>query len=242
MSRSGSLDRRIAHVARILSATYSDWDHFNLKNPLDELLFIICSTRTGEKGYRTTYSKLRSRFPTYVALSQATETEIAEALAGGGLQNNKAKAIRAILDSIIAHFGKLTLSPIKGWAEAECEKFLTGLPGVGKKIARCVMLYSLDYEVFPVDTHCWRISRRLGWIRPTQKGRHCAPRDMDRLQEKIPPHLRFSLHVNMVSLGRVICTAKPPVCEACPIEAHCRKVGVAAQVQPGRERDIRANP
>ena len=73
---------------------------------------------------------------------------------------------------------------------------------------------------------CAPIARRLGWVRPTQKDKHCAPRDMDRLQSKIPPELRYSLHVNLISLGREICT-KTPRCEECPIAAWCPKIGVA---------------
>lgn len=226
MSRSANPDRRITRVAEILSATYSDWAHYNLSNPLSELLFILCSTRTGESVYRGAHANLKDRFPTFAALAKASEADIATALAGSGLQNKKAKAIRGILDTIIERFGSLTLSPLQRWSNEECETFLTGLPGVGKKVARCVMMYSLGREVFPVDTHCWRISRRLGWIRPTQKDGHCADRDMDRLQEKIPPSLRFSLHVNLISLGRGICVAGRPRCEDCPIARFCRKVGV----------------
>jgi endonuclease-3 len=226
MARGENEERRISQIARILSATYSDWDHFNLRNPLNELLFILCSTRTGEDGYRSTYATLRRHFPTFEVLARATQGEIAEALAGGGLQNNKARAIRGIFDAVIARFGRLTLSPLSGWTDAECEEFLTGLPGVGKKVARCVMMYSLDRGVFPVDTHCWRISRRLGLVRPTQKDGHCAGRDMDRLQAKIPSPLRHSLHVNMISLGREICVPGRPRCEVCPIGKSCRKVGL----------------
>ena len=119
---------------------------------------------------------------------------------------------RKTCDAIIERFGRLTLAPLQGLDDAAGEAFLTSLPGVGKKVARCVMMYSLGREVFPVDTHCWRIARRFGWVRPTQKDGHCAPRDMDRLQNKIPPALRFSLHVNMVSLGREHCKAGAPLC------------------------------
>lgn len=110
--------------------------------------------------------------------------------------------------------------------DAEAEAFLLSLPGVGKKVARCVLMYSLGRQVFPVDTHCWRIARRLGWVRPIQKDKHCAPRDMDRLQSKIPLELRHSLHVNIISLGREICTPTTPRCNECPISAWCPRIGV----------------
>jgi endonuclease III len=115
-------------------------------------------------------------------------------------------------------------------SDEEAEAFLLSLPGVGKKVARCVLMYSLGRQVFPVDTHCWRIAQRLGWVRPTQKDKHCAPRDMDRLQSKIPPELRHSLHVNMISLGREICAPTSPRCDECPISAWCPKIGVSKDI------------
>lgn len=167
-------------------------------------------------------------FPRHQQIAEASAKYIAKPIERGGLSNQKAKAIRAIMDTLVERFGRPTLSTLKGWSDEECETFLTSLPGVGKKVARCVMMYSLGREVFPVDTHCWRICRRLGWVRPTQMDGHPSPHDMDRLQAKIPPDLRFSLHVNMVSLGREFCTARRPKCRECPIKGYCKKIGVDA--------------
>jgi endonuclease III len=214
------------NVAAALKACYQDFNHYNLKNPLDELLFIICSTKTGEASYRSTFRSLKQTSPTHLEIAEAPAAYIARPIVSGGLSNQKAKAIRELLDVIVAKFGKPTLNPLRRMSDQEAEDFLLSLPGVGKKVARCVLMYSLDRQVFPVDTHCWRITRRLGWVRPTQKDKHCAPRDMDRLQSKIPPALRYSLHVNMISLGREICTPSSPHCDECPISALCTKIGV----------------
>lgn len=224
-------------VCDILRARYRDWDHHNRSNPLDELLFILCSTRTQENGYRGTYSALKQEFPTFGSLAEAPARYIAKPLEPGGLQRQKSKAIREICDQITARFGWLSLAPLRESSDAECEAFLTSLPLVGKKVARCVMMYSLGRQVFPVDTHCWRIARRLGWIRPTQKDGHCADRDMDRLQDKIPPAMRFSLHVNFVSLGREYCIGQGPRCDGCPLDTVCPKIGVGtARYGPPRRR------
>jgi endonuclease III len=204
-----------------LRERYGDWDHHNRKNPLDELLFILCSTKTNENGYRGTYSALRRAFPRFDTIAEAPPEYLAKPLATGGLQHQKARAIRGICDAIVARFDKLTLAPLRAMPDAECEAFLTSLPGVGKKVARCVMMYSLGRAVFPVDTHCWRIARRLGWVRATRGDGHCAPRDMDRLQDKLPLPLRFSLHVNFVSLGRELCVAGKPRCAECPLADLC---------------------
>ena len=214
-------------VAAALKKRYRDFNHYNLKNPLDELLFIICSTKTGEASYRSTFRSLKETFPTHLHIAEAPAEYIARPIVSGGLSNQKAKAIRDLLDVIVEEFGEPTLKLLRKMSDEEAEAFLLSLPGVGKKVARCVLMYSLGRRVFPVDTHCWRIARRLGWVRPTQKDKHCAPRDMDRLQAKIPPELRYSLHVNMVSLGREICTAISPRCNECPIAGWCPKIGVA---------------
>lgn len=217
----------VGEVAATLKYRYHDFDHYNLKEPLDELLFIICSTKTEEASYRNSFRALKESFPTHLMIAEAPAEYIARTIVKGGLSNQKAKVIRNLLAAVVARFGEPSLEPLRAMSDKEAEAFLLSLPGVGKKIARCVLMYSLDRQVFPVDTHCWRIARRLGWVRPTQKDRHCAPRDMDRLQSKIPPEFRYSLHVNMISLGREICVANRPKCEECPIAAWCPRIGVA---------------
>lgn len=216
----------LARVAASLKARYGDFAHYNKANPLDELLFILCSVKTAAESYHSTYLALKREFPRYDQIAEAPARYIAKPIEHGGLSNNKAKAIRAIMDRLVEEFGRPTLNPLREWSDEQCEAFLTSLPYVGKKVARCVMLYSLGREVFPVDTHCWRIALRLGWVRPTTKDGACSPKDMDRLQSKIPPEWRFSLHVNFVSLGREFCGALRPRCGDCPISKACRKVGV----------------
>jgi endonuclease III len=218
-------------IAAALKSRYRDFNHYNLKNPLDELLFIICSTKTGEASYRSTFRSLKETFPTHYQIAEAPAEYIARPIVSGGLSNQKAKAIRELLDVVVARFGEPSLKSLRAMSDADAETCLLSLPCVGKKVARCVLMYSLGRQVFPVDTHCWRIARRLGWVRPTQKDKHCAPRDMDRLQSKIPPELRYSLHVNMISLGREICIPAAPRCDECPISAWCPKIGVARKVR-----------
>ena len=214
-------------IGRSLRRRYRDFDHYNKKNPLDELIFIICSVQTAEVSYRRTFRALRDEFRTFAHLNEAPASYLARPLKPGGLSLQKSKSLKRIFDAIGERFGNLTLSPLKDYSDAECEEFLMSLPRVGKKVARCVMMYSLDRAVFPVDTHCWRIAKRIGWIRPTTSDGHCSNRDMDRLQKKIPPKWRYSLHVNFISLGREFCTATNPKCAQCPIEASCRKIGVS---------------
>lgn len=217
-----SLSDVTGHVGRVLKERYRDFPHHNRKNPLEELLFILCSVQTQESNYRKTFAALRRAFPRFDDLVSASARAIARPLKPGGLSPTKSKAIRKICANIQARFGKVTLAALQRMNNEECEVFLTSLPGVGTKVARCVMMYSLGREVFPVDTHCWRICRRLGWIRSTSRDGACSRRDMDRLQTKIPVKLRFSLHVNLISLGREFCTDGNPRCSECPLAPMCK--------------------
>jgi endonuclease-3 len=216
-------------VTSILRQRYGDFAHHNItEDPLQELLFILCSTKTAESTYRSTYDALRSRYPHTSALVSASVEEIALVLQPGGLAHKKASAIKGIVSILQRTFGRPTLDPLRQMSHRECEDFLTSLPGVGKKVARCVMLYlyALGRPVFPVDEHCWRVARRLGWIRQTRKNRSGSPRDEDRLQHKIPVEYRYSLHVNFISLGREFCRANQPRCNECPLEHLCPRIGV----------------
>ena len=209
-------------VAAALAERYGDYAHGNKLNPLGELLFIICSVQTNEALYRSTYARLRSRFPTFRQLADANEDEIASVIAHGGLSRQKARTIQAILSRVDSDFGGPTLSPLRSMTDIQCERYLDSLPGVGRKIARCVMMYSLGREVFPVDSNCWRISRRVGWVRRSRPDGSCSPEDMDRVQAGVPPNLRFSLHVTLVSHGRACCLPSVPLCESCCIRQFCR--------------------
>lgn len=194
-------------------------------------MFVSCykysaSTKFLSKFHHATYRALRRAYPTFSALACASQQEIERTIFRGGLSKQKSASIKRLMAEVIRRFGKPTLSPLKAMEDPECEQALLSLPGIGKKTARCVMMYSFSLAVFPVDTHCWRISRRIGWVRPTRSDGYCSHRDMDRLQVKIPPELRFSLHVNMVSLGREICLPQKPRCTNCPIKTYCRKIGL----------------
>lgn len=216
----------VTEIAETLRWKYADFSHYNKSNPLDELLFILCSTQTSEKNYQASYRALRREFPRMDMIAEAPAEYIAKPLTCGGLSNQKSVLIRGIMNVLVERFGRPTLSPLKYMSDAECESFLISLPGIGRKIARCIMMYSLNRQVFPVDVNCWRISRRLGWVRRTRPNGSCSPRDMDRLQAKIPLELRYSLHVNMISHGRQICISSHPRCGQCPIAVYCRRIGI----------------
>jgi endonuclease-3 len=236
MKRKGRSPANIIPIARELKKRYKDFSHYNRKNPLDELLLILCSVKRGEKVYLRAFKTLKKAYPTFEQLNAASVKELTKKVEWGGLQNQKARSLKKITTAITGKFGKLSLAPLWKMTEDECEEFLCSLPGVGKKVARCVMLYSLGMKVFPVDTHCWRVSKRLGWIKANGKHKFCTATDMDILQDIVPPRLHLSLHVNMVSLGRDACLAHSPKCHQCPIRQYCIRVAVTNRRQNEKGR------
>lgn len=197
---------------------YRNQRHFNKADPFDELIFIILSAQTESYSYHQTWSALCRRFPTRKALSNARISQIAATIKEGGLAQKKARQIRGAIQKIIQDAGMLSLSFLKKWGDADVEKYLISLPGIGVKSARCIMMYSLGRQVFPVDTHVWRVSRRLGLAPAVPKP---TPALEKQLEEKISPELRFTLHVNMVSHGRSICTPYWPKCDECVLNDLC---------------------
>lgn len=218
--------KNIYLIDALLKKQYNDYNHSNKSNPLNELIYIILSIQTPEKSYQDAYIKFKHAFPKFTDILNSTPNKIERVIKQSGLSKQRSIAINKSVSHVNKKFRKSTLAPLKKCDDKEAEEFLTTLPRVGTKVARCIMMYSLNRQVFPVDTHIWRISRRLGWVRKTRKDSECRTKDMDRLQDKIPPELRYSLHVNMVSLGREICTARNPKCNICSIEKYCKKIGV----------------
>jgi endonuclease III len=216
--------QNIEQVHEKLKTFYSDFNHRNKKNPYNELLFIICSLKTQEMSYEKNYITLKKKYPSFNSIRFAKLEEIEKAIHPGGLSNQKAKIIFEANQRIYEHFGKLTLSPLAKFSDKDCETFLTSLKGIGLKTARCIMMYSLGREVFPVDSHVWRISKRLGWNESKKIYRNCRDEEMNELQDVIPTHYRYSLHVNLVSLGRDYCTSMKPKCGDCPLNTCCPRI------------------
>lgn len=197
---------------------YGKSRHGNLEDPLDELVFIILSGQTEEYSYIKTFDRLRERFPRWELLMNAPVDIIAATIKGGGLHNKKARHLKAAMEKIFTDFGRLSLEPLQDYSTDEALDYLESLPGVSVKSARCILMYAFMRTLFPVDTHVWRICRRLGITPAVPKPTSKQQRD---LEEKVPSELRYSLHVNMVSHGRTTCTTYWPRCTECVLTDIC---------------------
>lgn len=190
----------------------------NKSNPLDELIYIQLSVRTREGTYLSTYPSLRRLVRgRWDRLRDIPARKMVRAIRSGGMATLKVERIRGILDEIASRLGRVSLAPLALMTDAEAELFLRSLPGVGPKVARCVLMYSLGRDVFPVDSHCRRVLARLGLLPPNIdiKASH------DFLQDLVPARIRRTLHINLVHHGRETCLPATPACHRCVLLAKC---------------------
>ncbi len=223
---SGANWDRAAQVARCLGedpAQYGGLPLGNQADPLDELVFIILTTMT-QHGPITTFDRLKECFPTWDGLlRRGAEANLREVIEICGLVNQKAPQIMAIARKLSDDFGRVSLDSLHEMADEDAEAYLLSLPRVGKKVARCVMMYSLGREVLPVDAHVLRVTRRIG-ILPADTS---WPKAHDAIHVVIPPEHRYALHVGLVTHGRDVCTYRHPRCGECVLQAEGLCPGLA---------------
>jgi len=185
--------------------------------PVGELVSTILSQNTNDINRDVAYESLQARFPTWEQVRDASEDEIVDAIRIAGLANQKGPAIQNALQQITIERGKIELDFLKDLSNQQASQWLENLKGVGPKTAAIVLLFSLDMPAFPVDTHVYRVTGRLG-IRPPKmspaKAHHY-------LAEQFPPETYYAVHLNLIRLGREICKARQPLCQQCPLKEIC---------------------
>jgi endonuclease III len=218
---SDSALRQKAHtVTQLLHDTYGSPRHGNKTDPLDELIFIILSQMTTHPSFNRVFTRLKETSCSWDRLASMPLRRLKYLIKDAGLSNQKAPRIRAIVRAVIERFGRASLDELANMDDGSAERFLTSLPGVGLKTAKCVMMYSLGRHVLPVDTHVGRLGRRLGLIRPdvTRTQVHTA------IEAVVEPSDRYAFHVNALSHGRRTCLPLRPRCGECNLRPYCQSV------------------
>lgn len=111
---------------------------------------------------------------------------------------------------------EVLLQTFGSWSSAEAEAYLVSLPGVSKKVAKCVLMYSLGRSVLPVHVHVHRVAARLGL--PAKRRRDTS---QDATEGAVPKELRYSFHVNALAHGREYCRASRLRCGVCCVRERC---------------------
>ena len=216
LTRRRPSSRIVQRVCKILEANYGSPRLGNPQDPLDDLVYIVLSNRTAPKVAVANYKSVKERFPTWDHLLDSDPEVLRRLIEPGGLSAVKASQIRAAISKIAADFGSSTLNQLQSKSANESEKYLCSLPGVSKKVAKCILMYTLGAQVLPVDVHVYRITKRLGWATKNR-----ADQCHEQLEELIPPDRRYNLHVDCIVHGRTVCRTRQPLCDACCIRRYC---------------------
>jgi endonuclease III len=181
--------------------------------PVDELVLTVLSQNTNDRNRDVAYHRLRERFPTWEDVRRAPVADVEDAIRPGGLAPTKAVRIVQILDALAGDdLGWMETAPVD-----EAREYLVSLPGVGRKTAACVLLFSFGRHDVPVDTHVFRVGSRLGLFRP----RASLEEAHDELLRLCPEGDAYEVHVLLIRHGRRTCVARAPRCAECPLRRMC---------------------
>ncbi|MBL7119519.1 MAG: endonuclease III [Dehalococcoidia bacterium] len=187
------------------------------QDPVSTLVATVLSQNTSDANSKRAFRSLMAAFGDWESVAAANAGEIAQSIRLGGLADVKAKRIKLILEKIREGRGSLDLSFLEGLPLSEAKSWLRQLPGVGPKTAGCVLLFSLGRPALPVDTHVFRVAKRLGLIDSGVS----AERAHDLLEELVPPEDIYSFHLYLIEHGRRICKAQRPRCHLCVLQQRC---------------------
>jgi endonuclease-3 len=196
-------------------------------DPIAELILTVLSQSTNDRNRDVAFLRLRGRFSTWEQVRDAPLGEVEEAIRPGGISKVKSARIQAILRAMTKEprpvsvggpaEDELSLEWLPRVELREARDYLTALPGVGRKTAACVLLFSYGLRDVPVDTHVSRVGTRLGLLRPG------APFEElhDAMLALTPPGEELELHVNLLRHGRRTCHARTPACGECALARMC---------------------
>jgi endonuclease III len=183
--------------------------------PVDELVLTVLSQNTNDRNRDVAYFRLRERFPSWDAVAEAPVEEVEDAIRPGGLAPTKSVRIKQILEAI----GEDDLLWLADAPLDEARTYLCALPGVGRKTAACVLLFSFGRPDVPVDTHVYRVGGRLG-LWPQKAPLVAAHDELARLVGD-DGEFAYEAHVLLIRHGRRTCVARAPRCAECPLRRMC---------------------
>jgi len=183
------------------------------RQPVDELVRTILSQATSDANRDRAFASLTERFPDWAAVRDAPEEEVEAAIRPGGLSRQKAPRIQEALAAIGP---QLDLDWLETADREEAIAFLTGLPGVGRKTAACVQVFTWNHPEIPVDVHVHRVGGRLGLFRPNASFEEAH----DEMLRLVDPEDAYEFHMNLIRLGRDLCRPTPR-CRECELRRMC---------------------
>ena len=215
-------------------------------DPVSELILTILSANSADINAEVAFEALRTRYPSapvgpgapaepralpgwggiglpdlpppdWSAVEAAPLPELTDVIRPGGLANQKAPRIPAALSALRANGSSYSLEFLASMAPLEARDWLAAIPGIGKKTASVVLLFSFGLPLMPVDRHVFRVSQRIGLI-PAKSDPDAAH---DYYLAMLAPDQMYEAHVSLITHGRRTCHAQRPDCEHCPLAPRC---------------------
>ena len=151
-------------------------------------------------------------------VADAPIDELIDVIRPGGLAAQKAPRIQAVLRRTFTERGDYSLEFLGALPATAALAWLTAVPGIGRKTASVVLLFSFGMPLMPVDRHVERVSKRIGLI----PAKATAEQAHDYLQSLLADDSVHEAHVNLITHGRQTCHAQRPACGRCAIAPRCR--------------------
>ena len=211
------LAKRAEQICKRLLAAYGQPVWRNPMPALDDLVSTILSQNTNDTNRDRAFKELRRCYPTWEGVRDAKTKDVVAAIRTAGLANQKGPRIQQVLAAITAERGGLDLDFLDKLPLEAARTWLMQFKGVGPKTAAIVLLFSLGKPAFPVDTHIYRVTGRLG-LRPQSMSVEQAHAHLEGL---FPTGSFHAVHLNLIRLGREICTARRSDCQKCPLNDLC---------------------
>jgi len=209
--------KKASAVCDLLIQQYGDRISERRIPPIDELVLTILSQHTNDLNMIRAFESLKKTYSTWEEVLEAPQDKLGNVIRSSGMYNVKAKRIQATLREIKKRVGKLDISHLEDMDLEAAKKWLTSLHGVGPKTAAIVLLFSFGKAALPVDTHVWRVTKRLGLIEDStsREKAHVL------LDVMIPRDCIYSLNYNLVRHGREVCRSQKPQCSKCILSDAC---------------------
>ena len=207
----------IEKVIELLEREYGTREWQPDGEPRGVLIGTILSQNTSDINSKRAFNSLLATFGSWEVIAGAPVEHIAQAIKSGGLSRIKAVRIKQILNEIEEEQGCISLDSLKTVTMSEAKDYLLHLSGVGQKTASCVLLFAQGRPCLPVDTHIFRVARRLELIDP----RISVEKAHSMLQEQVPPSKVYQFHLHMIEHGRRVCHARKPHCYDCALREGC---------------------
>lgn len=206
----------ILEINKLLLSYFGRPTRNSKSNPLDILIATILSQNTNDINSHKAFLELKNRFKNYEELINSKNNVLQKTIKVAGLAKQKSTTIKNFLLGLKKQRGKISLKFLNKYSNLDAINYLTSFKGVGVKTAACVLLFGMNRNVCPVDTHVFRVLNRIGIVNENNRDK-----TFFKLLEILPQNIAHEFHTNIIKLGRTICKSQKPNCASCPVIKFC---------------------